>query len=221
MNEPLWVRAYRVAFALLAVVTLIAKYFRDDDPWHIYASKFSYQTNAFAALVLLGGAFLAPAVIRSVRWDIVRGAAMMYLVTTFVVYGFLVSSFDNPFNTTRHWTHTVVHQVIPVVLVLDLLIRPFANRLRWRAALLWTVYPVAYLGWSMVRGAIDGWYPYDFIDPDETGWSQVALNTIGITIGFLALGLFIVWLSHVARRGAGERPTMRGRGPLTGRPAAP
>jgi hypothetical protein len=208
MNEPIWVRAWRIGFALLAIVALIAKYPRDNDPWHVYFSKFSYQTNAFAALVLLGGAFLAPAVIRSVRWDLLRGAAVMYLVTTFIVYGFLVNSFDNPFDTTRHWTHTVVHQVIPVVLVLDLLIRPFANRLRWHAALLWTVYPVAYLVWSMVRGAIDGWYPYDFIDPGEAGWGGVALNTIGITIGFLALGLLIVWFSHWYRRPRHHTPYM-------------
>ena len=199
MNEPLWIRTYRVAFALLAIVALVAKYPRDNDPWHIYFSKFSYQSNAFAALVLLGGAFLAPTVIRSVRWDVLRGAAVMYLVTTFIVYGFLVNSFDNPFTTTRHWTHTVVHQVIPVVIVLDLLIRPFANRLRWSDALRWTVYPIVYLGWSLVRGAIDGWYPYDFIDPAEVGWSGVALNTAGVTFGFVALGLLIVWFSHRTR----------------------
>lgn len=209
MNEPLWIRTYRVAFALLAIVALIAKYPRDDDPWHVFFSKFSYQTNAYAALVLLGGAFLAPSVIRSVRWDLLRGAAVMYLLTTFIVYGFLVNSFDNPFDTTRHWTHTVVHQVMPVAVVLDLLMRPLANRLQWRDAVRWTVYPIAYLLWSMARGQLDGWYPYDFIDPDEVGGYGVALYSLAITIGFLALGLLVVAASRRVRRGAGsdqERP---------------
>jgi hypothetical protein len=143
-------------------------------------------------------------VIRSVRWDLLRGAAVMYLITTFIVYGFIVNSFDNPFDTTRHWTHTVVHQVMPVAMVLDLLMRPFANRLQWRDAVRWTVYPIAYLLWSMARGQLDGWYPYDFIDPDEVGWGGVVTYTIGITAGFLALGLLVVAVSHWRRRGAGS-----------------
>lgn len=207
MHEPLWIRVYRVAFAILAIVALVGKYYRDDDPWNIYLSKFSYQTNAFLALVLLGGAFLAPAVLRSVAWDRVRGAAVMYAVTTFVVYGFLVNSFDNPFDTTRHWTHTVVHQVMPVVMVADLVIRPFANRLSWPSALVWTIYPLAYFGWALVRGQIDGWYPYDFIDPAEAGgWGGVAVNVVGVTIGFLAFGAALVWISHHTRRTVSRPP---------------
>jgi hypothetical protein len=201
---------YRIGFAILAVVALIAKYFRDDRPWDIYLSKFSYQTNAFGALVLIAGALLAPRVIASVGWDRIRGAAVMYLITTFIVYGFLVNSFDNPFTTSRHWTHTVLHQVIPVVMILDLFIRPFANRLAWRDALRWAIYPVIYLAWSLVRGAIDGWYPYDFIDPGEVGgYGGVALYSIGITAGFVSLGLLIVWVSHWYRRAGGAAPTMR------------
>ena len=203
MNEPTWIRIYRVAFALLAMVVLIGKFDRDNDPWNIYLSKFSYQANFFAALVFLGGAFLASRVIASEGWDRVRGAAVMYLVTVFFVYGLLVNSFDNPFDTTRHWTHTVVHQVIPVAVVLDFVLRPFAYRLHWRDALPWTIYPLAYLAWSMVRGQLDGWYPYEFIDPAEAGgWGAVAINVAGITVGFLALGLLVVWVSHLRHRPA-------------------
>lgn len=207
MSEPLWIRICRMALALLAIVALIGKFDRDNDPWNIFLSKFSYQTNALIALVFLGGALLAPNILQSVRWDVVRGAAVMYLVTVFFVYGFLVNSFDNPFDTTRHWTHTVVHQVIPVAAVLDLILRPFANRLHWRVAFVWTVYPVAYLVWSLIRGQIDGWYPYDFIEPAEAGgWGAVALNVAGITIGFLMLGLVLVWLSHLQQRPASTPP---------------
>jgi hypothetical protein len=218
MNEPLWIRIYRVSFALLAIVALIGKYFRDDDPLNIYLSKFSYQTNAFVAVVFLGGALLAPPVIASARWDLIRGAAVMYMVTVFVVYGFLVNSFDNPFDTTRHWTHTVVHQVIPAAVVLEFVLRPLANQLAWRDAFIWTVYPLLYLGWSMVRGAIDGWYPYDFINPDEAGgWGAVAINVTGITIGFVALGLAIVWVSHLYHR----TPELEATAPAYRGPARP
>ncbi len=210
MNEPLWIRLYRVVFAVLAIIALVGKFSRDDDPWNIYLSKFSYQTNAFVALIFFGGAFLAPRVIGSIRWDQLRGAAVMYMVTLFFVYGFLVSSFDNPFDTTRHWTHTVVHQVIPVAVVLDFILHPFVSRLSWPTTFLWTVYPIAYLAWSLIRGEIDGWYPYDFINPGEVGgWEAVGLNVIGVTIGFVALGLFLVWVSHWYHRLATASPPIR------------
>ena len=218
MNEPLWIRAYRVAFALLALAAVIRRFWFDDEGTMNYFSKFTYHTNTFAALVLLGGAFLAPNVIRSLRWDVVRGAAVMYGVTTFVVYGFLVNSFDNPFDTSRHWTHTVLHQLIPVVLVIDFLIRPFVNRLSWSTAAAWMVYPVAYLAYSLTRGAVIDWYPYDFINPAEAGgWDAVAINVIGVTAGFLTLGLVLVWVSHLYHR----RPTAMMTTPASPGPARP
>jgi hypothetical protein len=209
MSEPRWIRVYRIAFALLAIVAIVEKFDQDNDPWNIFLSKFTYQTNAFIAMVFFGGAFLVPKIIASVRWDKVRGAAVMYMVTLFVVYGFLVNSFDNPFNTTRHWTHTVLHQIIPVAVVLDVMLRPLANRLPWRAALVWAIYPIIYLAWSVVRGQIDGWYPYGFIDPAEAGgWEGVAINVVGISAGFIALGLIIVWVSQwYHRRAAAMAPS--------------
>ena len=37
----------------------------------------------------------------------------------------------------------------------------------------------------MVFGAVDGWYPYPFLDPDEKGWAAVSVALVGITAFFL------------------------------------
>ncbi len=197
MNEPVWLRVYRIAFGLLALVAVVRSFPRFDEGTANFFSMFTYQSNAFEGLVLLGGAFLAPAVIASTRWDRLRGAAVMYTVTTFLVYGFLIEGFYNPFDSDHHWSSTVLHQVIPAALVLELILRPFANRLAWRATLLWMDYPIAFLAYSLIRGAIIDWYPYDFLDPDEAGgYGPVALTSVAITLGFLAIGSLIVWVSH-------------------------
>ena len=197
MNEPLWVRTYRLAFAVLAIVAVIRKYFLDDDPLGNYLSAFTTQSNVIAAAVLLGGALLGADVLASLRWDRIRGAAVTYLVTTFFVYGFLLGGFTNPFTTTRNWTHTVVHQIIPAVMLLDLLIRPFVHRLKWRDAFSWTVYPILFLAYSLIRGAIIDWYPYDFINPREVGgYDGVALYSLGIAAGFLCFAFLVVWIGR-------------------------
>src|SRR5690348_11839502 len=131
MNQPLWVRAYRIAFGLLAIVAVIRKYFLDGDTVANWLSKFTIEGNALAALVLLGGAVLSAQVLTSLGWDRVRGAIVMYMVMTFIVYGVLINGFDNPFTTSRNWTHTMLHQLMPLVIVLDLAVRPLVHRLTW------------------------------------------------------------------------------------------
>ena len=37
-----------------------------------------------------------------------------------------------------------------------------------------------------VVGAVDGWYPYPFLDPDEDGWLGVLVTAVGITALFVA-----------------------------------
>ncbi len=198
MDQPLWIRSYRVAFALLAFAALVGKYVHDTDGLARYLSKFTIQSNAIGMVVLLAGAFLGSRTGRSPGWTRVRGAAVMYLMTTGIVYGLLLDGFDNPFTSDRHWTHTLLHQVMPIVMVLDLVIRPLVHRLTWRDALKWTGYPILFLVYSLIRGAVVDWYPYDFINPTEVGgYDGVALYSAGITAGFLAVAMLIVWVSHV------------------------
>lgn len=52
------------------------------------------------------------------------------------------------------------------------------------AALAWT-------GLTLVRGALDGWYPYPFLDPVNGGYGTVALYSLGI-LGLLVL---TIWLA--------------------------
>ena len=198
MYEPMWLRMYRVVFGVLALVAVVRSFPRwDEGGTADFFSMFTYQSNTFEGLVLLGGAFLAPTVVSTVGWDRMRGAAVMYGVTTFVVYGVLLDGFYNPFTSDHYWTSTVLHQVIPIALVLELILRPFANRLGPRTILIWMIYPLAFVAYSLIRGAITGWYPYDFLDPNESGgYGPVALTSIAITAGFLVVGSLIVWLSR-------------------------
>ena len=41
---------------------------------------------------------------------------------------------------------------------------------------LWSLYPLAYFGYAVARGSIDGRYPYPFMDVAELGATQTMLN---------------------------------------------
>jgi hypothetical protein len=195
MHQPMWIRTYRVAFAVLAFAAIVGKYYHGTDAFPDFLSLFTVHSNAYAALVLLLGALVSQPVTNGRGWDLARGAAVMFMVTI---------------TSDRHWTHTVLHQVMPVVIVADLLILPLRHRLAWRDIGLWMIYPVAYLTYSLARGPLVGWYPYDFIDPDEQGgYDGVALYTLGITAGFLLVALLVVIFSKWRLRQATEPPASR------------
>jgi hypothetical protein len=72
------------------------------------------------------------------------------------------------------------------------------GRLRLWHAVAWLVYPIAYLGYWLVRGPIVGEYPYFFIDVDELGYAGVAVWTGILVAGFLVLGL-VMWVTDRVR----------------------
>jgi hypothetical protein len=64
-------------------------------------------------------------------------------------------------------------------------------------------YPLAYLIWTLVHGAVTGWYPYPFIDVTDLGYPRVLINIAGLVLAFLVIEAALVGLSRMlARRGS-------------------
>jgi hypothetical protein len=53
-----------------------------------------------------------------------------------------------------------------------------------------------------VRGAVEGQYPYGFLDVGKIGWMATAINATAIAVGFLLTGYLIVWLDRRLAREA-------------------
>ena len=193
----------RVAFALLgfsAVVTELATLvergaFRPTE----FFSYFTVQTNLLVVVVLLATALTEG---RRPRFlDRVRGATTVYMVVVFLVFAVLLAPIEGVDLTAVPWDNTVLHQVVPVVVLLDWVVDPPAERIPWRVGLLWLAYPLLYAAWALVRGLLDGWYPYPFLDPDVDGYAAVAVAAVLIAVGSAA----VAWLVTRLPR----RPTVR------------
>jgi len=194
---PMWVRAYRLFFGLLTIVAMAYQYYdgsKDDSfsPGNFF-SFFTIQSNIIAAVVLLVGASGASFVVRpTFTWDLVRGAAAIYMALTFIVYGLLLSDISEELQTVIPWINNVVHRIVPIVMVIDFLIRPLLHRITFRQALAWAVYPIVWLVYTIIRGNATDWYPYPFLDPDKVGsWLGVAAICFCIMIGFFAVTWFM------------------------------
>jgi len=85
------------------------------------------------------------------------------------------------------WVDVVLHKIFPIIVVADWILDPPMTRLTVRDGLLWLAFPLAWTAVTLVRGALDGWYPYPFLDPANGGYGQVAITAVAITAGFLVV----------------------------------
>src|SRR4029079_19686173 len=175
-------RAASVVLVLAAVTAQAVVLAQNDrfDPTRFFAF-FTIQSNHIrvAAYLWLLRVGEGP---RSRALELLRGAAAVYLTVTFFVVIFLLSGVDVQLQLI--WVDVVLHKIFPIVVVLDWILDPPRTHLRFRDGLLWLAFPLAWTGFTLVRGASVGWYPYPFRDPANGGYGRVSVMVIAVTIGF-------------------------------------
>jgi hypothetical protein len=165
-----------------------------------YFSYFTVLSNLFAAAILLHGAIRAKRE-SSNAVESLRGAAVVYILTTGIVYLVLLSGRAPAYP----WVNAILHYLMPVAVTLDWLLDPPRVRLEAaRTIALWMAFPVLYILYTLARGAIVGWYPYLFVNPHRSGgYLLVAVDCLAVGIGIIALIALTTWAGN--RRGAGYR----------------
>ena len=61
------------------------------------------------------------------------------------------------------------------------------------------IWPAIYAVYALIRGALDGIYPYPFLNPAELGFGQVALNLFGLLLAILATGAVMIGIAKATR----------------------
>ena len=192
-----FVRIYRLTAAAL-IVAAVGYQLGNTGSVVNFFSYFTILSNVFGAAV-----FVLAAVGRST--DLLRGAAVLYLVTTGIVFALLLADISADVGLTRPWVDTVLHRVMPVVFALDWLIDPPRRAISIGAAARWLIFPLVYAAYGLIRGPIADWYPYPFLDPREHGYGTVALNCLGIAAGVILLAALIRWVGNGLRRRRSSR----------------
>ncbi|WP_394615788.1 Pr6Pr family membrane protein [Lentzea sp. JNUCC 0626] len=165
-----------VLSAEVYLVVVLGDRFRPTD----HFSFFTVLSNVFAALVMLLGVF------RPVSAQL-RGAAVVYMATTGLVYSFLLRGIDVQTPAYANW---VLHIIVPILVVVEWLLTPEKTRRWWT----WLAFPAAYLVYTLVRGPIVGWYPYPFMDPRSNGYGSVAVGCVFVAVVFVVLSFAVSWV---------------------------
>jgi hypothetical protein len=203
MSKVSFVAAYRLTAALLAASTTIHSI---ADRWgmptfHLgnFLSYFTQLSSLYAAGVLCAGFWLStrPA---SARYESMRGAAVLYMLITAIVYELLLARIDALRHVTPPYNNWVLHRIVPLVVFGDWLYVVPRWPISWQSATAWLGFPGAYLAYTLVRGAWENWYPYPFVDPRPYGYLPVALQCSLIALGACTLALTIRWLGNRLRQ---------------------
>lgn len=195
MNKHKLAAIGRILFGLLtlgALITQLATSIRND--WSVvnFFSFFTVESNILAAVMLLAIGTYELLGKTGKQIALFRGAVTLYMTITGIIYVLLLSGNEVALQTTVPWINFVLHYLMPVVILADWLILAPKIRLSVRQIPLWLIFPIAYLIYSLIRGAIVGWYPYPFLDPVVNGWPQVVVMCIFITVVFVIISWLLV-----------------------------
>jgi hypothetical protein len=205
MDRRVVINTYRLGFALLTVIAIVVQaaglQARGVLVPQNFLSYFTIQSNLIAVAVFLIGVawWRTPP---TAVWELVRGASVLHMTITFVVFAVLLSGTD--VDTAIPWVNAVVHQVMPIAVIADWLIDPPRHRIPFTTSRRWLTFPLVWTAYTLVRGAITGWYPYPFIDPANGGYGSVAVYIVVLLLFGAALCAAIAWVGNAlaARSGA-------------------
>lgn len=193
----------RLLFGLLGLTAIVTQLTIQIQKGFSLVNFFSYFTNlsnVFAAIVLLIGAFyLIQHREPTATGDIIRGAAVVCMAIVGIVFSILLRNED--LGSLLPWVNTVLHYIMPVVVVLDWLYQPPKTKLTISQIGYWLIFPFLYLVYSVIRGAIVGFYAYPFFNPNKVGgYGGVALYCLAILIGFIIVSWLVMLVGNALKR---------------------
>lgn len=160
-----------------------------------FLGYFTLLTNSWVALMMLGiGAGRSV----SARW---MTAVTLAILLVGIVYHLLLAHLYDPAGWNMV-ADQLVHTVVPAAMLAWWL--AFVDRAALKATDVgvFIAWPIAYTAYVLVRGAVDGWYPYFFMDVPALGLPRVLLNIAGLGMAFAVSGLGFVALGRIRSRGA-------------------
>jgi hypothetical protein len=173
-----------------------------------YFSFFTILTNLIVAFGLTFS-LSAP----HSRWGnffssaVVTSGTALYIAMVGAVYFLLLRHLWDP-EGLQKIADVILHGIVPVMYVAYWILFVPKGGLRWKDPLWWSIYPLVYLAWVLIRGIVSGRYPYPFIDVGDLGYVYALSNAAMLLATFLVAGLAVVavtrWQQPKARVGGGR-----------------
>lgn len=194
-----------VSVALLLRLTLTTFDPAADDPtlltrWLHYISYFTIQSNIACLLAALAVLFVDRLETKLQR--ALRLASLAGITITCIVYITILAGDSNEAGLSQV-ANLMLHYIGPPLVVLAWLVGGPRVGLTWSDIPRAMIWPLLWTVWTLLHGAVAGWYPYGFVDVDEHGYGSVMVTLA--TIFAFAVFVMAVWVASdrlLTRRGS-------------------
>lgn len=207
MRKIQLVSVCRMIFALLTLTTIVLLYFRTsrgvDFSTINFFSYFTNLSNIFACLVFLVGSFHGfknLSLVENFQFESLRGAAVVCMILVGSVFNTLLTNVD--LGPLEPWMNLIVHQLMPLVVVLDWILVPPAHQLKLNHIFWWVLPAALYATYSLIRGSMIGWYPYPFFNPVLVG------GAVGVAIYCAGMFAALILIAYGVLK-IGNRPILK------------
>lgn len=133
--------------------------------------------------------------------DVWQAALMLSSAMVGIVYWLLLAGIHAP-QGLGVWANIGLHVVVPGAVFLWWLVYAPKSELRFGSVLSFAAWPFIYCSYALVRGQIDGTYPYPFLDLGALGWGPVLVNIAELGAALIIAGALIVALQRWVLRSA-------------------
>ena len=164
----------------------------------IFLSFFTILTNILVCLVLSyaspvskPGSKAKSKLTKFFSEPLVASGVAVSIAMVGIIYHLLLRKIWNP-QGLQLIADLALHYLMPTLFIIYWALFVKKASLRWFSSIIWCIYPIAYLCYSLVRGTITGSYPYPFIDVSTIGYQQALTNSAGLLVFFVVLGLVFV-----------------------------
>ena len=121
----------------------------------------------------------------------VRTAIASYLIVVGITYFFFLRFVGDDRGLERI-ADQLMHYVTPLLFMMDWIAFVPKGRVPWKIVGTSLLPPLAYGLWTLVHGAVTGWYPYPFINMRSLGYQDGLGSMAGFVVVFVAIAVALV-----------------------------
>jgi hypothetical protein len=126
----------------------------------------------------------------------VQAGLLLYIIIVGLIYHLLLAKQWNP----QGWEYIAdqsLHTVVPVLFLFYWMLFADKEKLNMKSVLKWMMYPLVYVVYSLIRGAITGKYPYFFVDVSKLGYPTAMRNVSFVMAAYFVLGIVLVLVNNL------------------------
>lgn len=194
--------------AIIAVVGIISvplHIIYSPDP-SVSITKFTIHSNIIVTIIFAISTFYLLSNKKEKHMlDISKNAALIYMIVVLTTYHFVLSS-GGEYSGTRVITNFTLHYLIPILVLLNWILFEKKKWYSYKSIFHILYFPILYGVISLIRGIIDGFYPYFFFNPHDQlpdgvgSYTIVALVIIGFTIIYCILGYLLIFINRTVHK---------------------